>query len=649
MVDDRPACVAGIVGETIRNGGTVGTQQRTHEVHELVAARNRTGEFIVEIPRFQRTPVWSDDQKMQLVASLVRGYPIGALVLYADQDATARNGVQTFLLVDGLQRLTALAWFLEQPLLRLSLDALEGRLLEAFRTATIDALPPGADDELTDIDDVLLDWLRDLKVVCPDLDGGALENELCGKLSCERTSALGAACRALVNDDSEGIRRQVGISEKPITVLVYSGDKQTLPRVFKDINTAGTKLSQYDILNALWVNEHAAVEDASIVQAIDRRYQTIEDAGFFVEERPDGEFNLYEYLLGLGKYALGGSAVQQIDFLLSKRKGDEQADAVLFTVTAIAHGLRYTEMGRLPERMTRRESGLIDPSAYQHALLEALRWVVDSLSPTLNYRFKGTRGAVPHTELQVASIVARVLVGRYVPGTWVERPEWAAESAMLKRTLIRHYVLDILKNNWTGSGDSRLFNMVWDSSSRPDNWTARTPSAHYLSDVSDDQLEKALGSYLDESLRQEDTGRRSASATDRLILKLAYLDKMRMFDYQNPLDIDHLQPVALLSRLVRADEDHSGWPINSIGNLAAVRRKLNRSRRDQSVADYVNARPEERDSLSGFLFIEADDIRLPYGDPNADGFTDYEDYVAFVKDNFRQMIGHVLVNIHMGD
>jgi hypothetical protein len=630
-------------------GEDLGTQQRTHEVHELVAARNRTGEFIVEIPRFQRTPVWSDDQKMQLVASLVRGYPIGALILYADQEATARNGMQTFLLVDGLQRLNALAWFLEKPLLRLSLDALEGPILDSFRTAAIDALPAGTDVELTDIDDVLLGWLRELKIVCTDLDGGALENELCAKLSCNRTPALGSACRALVNDETAGIRKQVGISEKPITVLVYSGDKQTLPRVFRDINTAGTKLSQYDILNALWVNEHASVEDEAIVTAIDKRYQTIEDAGFFVEERPDGEFNLYEYLLGLGKYALGGSAVPHIDFLLSKRKGDEQADAVLFTVTAIAHGLRYTEMGRLPERMNRRDAGAIDPSGFQDALLGALRWVVETLSPTLNYRFKGSRGAVPHTELQVASIVARVLVGRYVPGAWTERPEWAAESAVLRRTLVRHYVLDILKNNWTGSGDSRLFNMVWDSGSRPEDWTRRSPSAHYLTDVSDDQIRKALESYLDESLRQEDTGRRSASPVDRLILKLAYLDKMRMRDYQNPLDIDHLQPVALLQRILRADQERSGWPINSVGNLAAVRRKLNRSRRDQSVADYVHAKPEEREGLEGFLFLAADSIKLPYGDPNEPGFTDFDDYVRFLKDNFAEMTAHVVANMHIGD
>lgn len=627
----------------------MGTQQRTHEVRELVDARNRNGDFIVEIPRFQRTPVWSDDQKMQLVASLVRGYPIGALILYADAEATARNGSQTFLLVDGLQRLTALAWFLEQPLLRLSLDALEGPLLEAFRTATIGALPAGSDVELTDIDDVLLSWLRDLRVVCSDLDGGALENALCEQLGCRRDAALGSACRALVNDEQGGIRKQVAISEKPITVLVYSGDKQTLPRVFRDINTAGTKLSQYDILNALWVNEHAAVEDEAISDAVDKRYQTLEDAGFFVEERPDGEFNLYEYLLGLGKYALGGTAVPHIDFLLSKRKGDEQADAVLFTVTAIAHGLRYTEMGRLPERMTRLEDGRIDPSAYQAALLGALQWVVDTLSPTLNYRFKGSRGAVPHTELQVASLVARVLVGRYHPGDWRERPEWAAESAVLRRSLIRHYVLDILKNNWTGSGDSRLFNMVWDSTSRPDEWTMRSPSAHYMSEVSDDQLEKALGAYLDESLRQEDTGRRSASAVDRLILKLAYLDKMRMIDYRNSLDIDHLQPVALLARLLRTDEDRTGWPINSIGNLAAVRRRLNRQRRDQSVADFVQAKPEERESLSGFLFLNVDSVRLPFGDPNDPGFKDYDDYVRFLRQNFDAMSRHVLANMHIAD
>ena len=60
--------------------------------------------FKLIIPDFQRNFVWKKSKKEQLLSSLFRGFPIGAITLYKD-----KNG---YYIIDGLQRINTLKQYL---------------------------------------------------------------------------------------------------------------------------------------------------------------------------------------------------------------------------------------------------------------------------------------------------------------------------------------------------------------------------------------------------------------------------------------------------------------------------------------------------------------------------------------------------------
>ena len=63
--------------------------------------------YKLKIPDFQRNFVWKKGKKEQLLESLFRGFPIGAITLYQDDNA--------YYIIDGLQRINTLSQYLSCP------------------------------------------------------------------------------------------------------------------------------------------------------------------------------------------------------------------------------------------------------------------------------------------------------------------------------------------------------------------------------------------------------------------------------------------------------------------------------------------------------------------------------------------------------
>ena len=63
--------------------------------------------YKLKIPDFQRSFVWKQAKKQQLLDSLFRGFPIGAITLYEDKNA--------YYIIDGLQRINTLNQYLSRP------------------------------------------------------------------------------------------------------------------------------------------------------------------------------------------------------------------------------------------------------------------------------------------------------------------------------------------------------------------------------------------------------------------------------------------------------------------------------------------------------------------------------------------------------
>ena len=65
-------------------------------------------------PKYQRKSMWNDEQKSFLIDSIIKNYPIPPIFLHRKIDAD--TGKQTFDVVDGKQRLTAIISFIQGKL-----------------------------------------------------------------------------------------------------------------------------------------------------------------------------------------------------------------------------------------------------------------------------------------------------------------------------------------------------------------------------------------------------------------------------------------------------------------------------------------------------------------------------------------------------
>lgn len=228
----------------------MGTKPDKRKIKEIVAAA--TGKSVTEeivIPTFQRSLEWTDNQKKELFASLSKGYPIGALLLYKDPTESAKKSKEVYFVIDGLQRISAMKWYSTAPLLKVGLDSLNQTLLGQLTEAVIEVAHPNSISE-EKVGEILIDWLRSQKDIDKDYESSAFYNYLCKQTQLPDSEKIKNICRELINDE---IRQKVtGFQDLEIPVLIFEGPREELAYVFKAINTSGTKLSLYDVLNAVW-------------------------------------------------------------------------------------------------------------------------------------------------------------------------------------------------------------------------------------------------------------------------------------------------------------------------------------------------------------------------------------------------------------
>lgn len=79
--------------------------------------------------------------------------------------------------------------------------------------------------------------------------------------------------------------------------------------------------------------EYVNIATPDINKAIEERYSVVEEEGFSLHQEDDEKYNLYEYLLGLGKYVVSQKALKNVDFLFSKKRRVDQADEIIFAIT----------------------------------------------------------------------------------------------------------------------------------------------------------------------------------------------------------------------------------------------------------------------------------------------------------------------------
>ncbi|MDE7414767.1 MAG: DUF262 domain-containing protein [Lachnospiraceae bacterium] len=242
--------------------------------------------FKLVIPDFQRNFVWKKTKKEQLLDSLFRGFPIGAITLYEDKNA--------YYIIDGLQRINTLNQYLSRPGAIISFDRfykkVELDIQEFLKNEQLNT-------ESAALSKCIKKWYEKLNNLYEFEKVSVLYSTLKNgdkKISMEFESL------ELVERLLDILKAKIEIAHDDIALIIYRGSKEDLPELFKNINTGSVALSQYEILQSVWndyVLNRDLIDDAG--EAFDRELDLIRGEYEIDAVKEAGVFDIFKNIVGV--------------------------------------------------------------------------------------------------------------------------------------------------------------------------------------------------------------------------------------------------------------------------------------------------------------------------------------------------------------
>lgn len=242
--------------------------------------------YKLKIPDFQRHFVWKLSKKQQLLDSLFRGFPIGAITLYEDRDV--------YYIIDGLQRINTLNQYLSRPG-----DVIRFPVFYEKAEEDVKAFleKNGMLKESDRVKKCVKIWYEKLN----SLYGFEKVSVLYHTLQLEYKDKAGAfGDLQTVEELLDILKDKIEIANDNIALIIYRGDKNDLPELFKNINTGSVALSQYEILQSVW-NDY--VLDKQLVSdtwdAFNRELELHRNNYEIDAVRDQGTFDIFKNIIGL--------------------------------------------------------------------------------------------------------------------------------------------------------------------------------------------------------------------------------------------------------------------------------------------------------------------------------------------------------------
>jgi len=600
----------------------------------------------ITIPRFQRSLVWSESQRRMLVDSLYRGYPIGAILGY---QTGKKNGTRNVIqIVDGLQRTTAINEYLKQPLFYAPVDRVFG---ESFVEAIVKQLGlEETSDSNSNVFSALETWMKEVKIpkMGAAFSHNSLINSLAAKFSVEKE--VFDPLIDLVNDELGEVQTRVqAVETVAIPVVLYSGNVSHIPTIFERINNQGTKLSKYEILASSWVTSQTKIANPDIRKAISGKYDVLIKRGFEIDGLPENgnididKFNLYEYLFGLGK------VLEDDNGMLFGNGGDpDESTPTAFVLVTTAHGLRNSKMSDLESVIRSRQGNdaPLDLSALESALLKSRDAIAKALAPYLSIKLhkKEDTEFVAHSQNQILSIIAAYLVNAFDVNTWVPRsPADMVKANAIAKNAPAHYLFDMLSKRWRGSGDSRLFEMVWSGDEKD-----LSPSDYYSKPLNADSIKSALLEWHEDQLTKKQKERQNVTGTAQTVLMFLYSGLVPVqANKQDTYELEHLYPVSVLAERIQALKD-DGWPISALGNLTLLPKDINRIKGANMLGDFLPKLISDSEiSAADVEKIQTYLLKPDWTEICAANLSGKDEYVSFCKMRLNSIADVVCANLKL--
>ena len=538
--------------------------------------------------------MWKPSQKERLIDSIKNGFPFGTILLYQKDD-------NTYQLIDGLQRSSTIYEYLHNP----AKFFRENDISDAAVEKIYDLLMIQDDDKyLTKrkIINFIKEWVITNNQTMENIKNiSGYDCARCFRdifLTCSGDSAFEIG--SILHKEFKTFREEYeDLSNAEIPAIIYTGSPDNLPEVFNRINSKGTMLSKYQILSATWTTHEYKLshpELDQIIQYVDKFYISIVDENFGVDGYDSVDIhhtkrlNLYQILFGFGKLL-----TDMYSHLFRKSKNDKDIESCGFNLVNSCLGNRNSKIVDLPIilKETFDDEKLINNFLVN--IMNSVKEVYKLLKPYLEFKLnkRNNSNEIYHTEFQICSMIAnyfnakyatytfdeyhRNIIGRYI-STSKPNSTFDAYKVGFKHNAFKKYLLDIMNNIWSGTGDKRLDDVSIDFH-------------YYTDDITSSILKFELDHWINQmnSSRHEYTNVATPKSAEKLLLSVIYNRSFSAFDQNDDInyDIEHLVPKGCLKHLLKqipqSEGVTNGLPISSFANLCLLREEINRKKKDKTL------------------------------------------------------------------
>lgn len=546
---------------------------------EVVGLKELFDENKFSIPQYQRNVVWDKTRKNKFLKSLFEGEPIG-VILYKPKTI---NGEEKLELIDGLQRMSTIKSFLENPFEYLTPDIIENDWVNKLIRAHL-AFEETSESEEEFIEKHQKEWKEK---IFDCLDKNRRNHRFMSNL--RRT--LNLKDEDDINDVIDEIFKNFNdeISLKDVTLcgIKYGGPEENIPNVFYNLNTGGVPLTKYDTFAATWTGTNYDVKDEELIDIIVEKYTKLEnESHLFVDYN---EADLYNYGISLFEYcyAIGGLMQNKADgfnILFNPRK--KQKEWIGFDFLALLLTKHINDAKKLYDEEQLRNVDEEFVLKLKDTIKDGLKVVTEALDPLLH--------GINQKSLQANSnymsfhILASYILEYYdinpKENTITPRDSNLSKEKFKKYAPI-HYFHDCITELWSDKRQTDdLDKSIIDDEIRQKYW----------SPISEKKWEKALETFMESQAETTPTIPQKNRLFIDFLTKLKKKEKPEYRDYftkqtlkeeKCSLDIDHIVPKKVVNVKINnlTNAEQKIFPLSAVGNLCYLTSKDNRSKKDKTL------------------------------------------------------------------
>lgn len=524
------------------------------------------------IPKFQRKLVWSVNEKKSFIETLSKGYPFGAILIYKYENE------EKFSIIDGLQRYTTIRDYVSSPEKYIEFEEIvEEDFLSRF--TDISSIPETTQHHIRKKISATIESF--IKVIPKSTSSTGLFHEMLKDSIPELFSDIDLkqykALEVITNKILNKINNHLNIEKLPIPTIIFTGEVEELATVFENLNRGGKKLSKYQVFAAQWSKHEIKLSDTPLnTRLLDITIQRYEDLtetrkveinNFSREEMLENKtINVAEFCYALGKM------ITEKMYVFWDKENEDTANQIGYSTLAIVFGVKNNEMNTLVKYFDK----LDNPTFIEKFVDEIINIYRDindrfsnilkvpGLSSELHY---GGRIASDFQLLSFFGSLWATKIGDLKSGELLIQPKYKTNYELIERNLIKYYIFDIVNSRWSGTGDSKLDNIVIEGEN------------YYLKELRKSRFEQSLIDWHEDIIGKNSINFEPVSKMLYTILSSYYSHRYSEKKY----DSEHVIARKDLNNI--RNESNKPIPGGSLGNHMYLDTKNNRSKQEFSLYD----------------------------------------------------------------